>query len=105
MTYLYHDHLGSTVASSEQESVRYWPYGGSRAGFGSRRDAYPPEASWSPDSRWLVYHRCMLPGQQRCYSEDQYAIFKLNIETGEEWLLVEGGINPYWRLTPSGAVE
>ena len=73
--------------------------------FGEWLDVYPPEASWSPDSRWLVYHRCMLPGQQRCYSEDQYAIFKLNIETGEEWLLVEGGINPYWRLTPSGAVE
>jgi YD repeat-containing protein len=26
VTYLYHDHLGSTVASSEQESARYWPY-------------------------------------------------------------------------------
>ena len=76
-----------------------------RDGFGARWDTYPPEASWSPDSRWLVYHRCMLPGQQRCYSIDQYAIFKLNIETGEEVLLFEGGLNPYWRLAPSEAVE
>ena len=32
VTYLYHDHLGSTVASSEQESARYWPYGDARTG-------------------------------------------------------------------------
>jgi len=32
VTYLYHDHLGSTVASSEQEGIRYWPYGDTRAG-------------------------------------------------------------------------
>ena len=27
VTDLYHDHLGSTVASSEQESIRYCPMG------------------------------------------------------------------------------
>jgi RHS repeat-associated protein len=32
VTYLYHDHLGSAVASGDQESARYWPYGESRAG-------------------------------------------------------------------------
>jgi RHS repeat-associated protein len=32
VTYLYHDHLGSTAASSEQESIRYYPYGATRAG-------------------------------------------------------------------------
>jgi len=32
VTYLYHDHLGSAVASSEQESARYWPYGDARTG-------------------------------------------------------------------------
>lgn len=69
-------------------------------------DQWPPTASWSPDSRWLVYHRCMLPSPQRCYDSVQdYAIFKLNIETGEEVLLVEGGVNPYWRLAPGEAAQ
>jgi hypothetical protein len=73
---------------------------------GERTDLYPPEAAWSPDSGWLVYHRCVLPTQRICGPEaDQYAIFKLNIETGEEVLLVEGGVNPYWRLAPSAEAE
>ena len=73
---------------------------------GRRRDAAPPEAAWSPDSRWLVYHRCMLPSPKFCYDSVQdHAIFKLNIETGEEVLLFEGGLNPYWRLTPSEGTE
>jgi RHS repeat-associated protein len=32
VTYYYHDHLGSTVASSGGESTRYWPYGATRNG-------------------------------------------------------------------------
>ncbi len=32
VTYYYHDHLGSTVASSSGESTRYWPYGATRNG-------------------------------------------------------------------------
>jgi RHS repeat-associated protein len=32
VTYYYHDHLGSTVASSAGESTRYWPYGATRGG-------------------------------------------------------------------------
>jgi len=32
VTYLYHDHLGSTVATSDGESTRYWPYGDVRTG-------------------------------------------------------------------------
>jgi RHS repeat-associated protein len=32
VTWFYHDHLGSTVASSAGESTRYWPYGGTRTG-------------------------------------------------------------------------
>jgi len=32
VTYLYHDHLGSTVATSEGQSTRYWPYGAARTG-------------------------------------------------------------------------
>jgi hypothetical protein len=32
VTYYYHDHLGSTVASSGGESTCYWPYGATRSG-------------------------------------------------------------------------
>jgi hypothetical protein len=63
-----------------------------------QRDNWPPTASWSPDGRWLVYHRCTQPCSQRCENVEDYSIFKINLETGEEELLVEGGLNPYWRL-------
>jgi hypothetical protein len=56
-----------------------------------------PAASWSPDGEWLVYHRCTLPGQQYCGGLADYSIFKVNVETGEEILLVEQGLYPYWR--------
>jgi Tol biopolymer transport system component len=62
-------------------------------------DDSPPRASWSPDSRWLVYHRCRVPAPDTCVGgADDHNIYKLNVETGEETLLVEGGLNPYWRL-------
>jgi RHS repeat-associated protein len=32
VTYYYHDHLGSTVASSGGEQMRYWPFGATRSG-------------------------------------------------------------------------
>ncbi len=60
----------------------------------------PPIPSWSPDSKWIVYHRCMLPLPTPCKNVADFNIYKVNIETGEEVLLVEGGLNPYWRLTP-----
>jgi hypothetical protein len=73
-------------------------------GDGSRWwDSWPPAASWSPDGQWLIYHRCTLPCSQRCRNVKDYSIFKINLETGEEKLLVEGGLNPYWRLGSSAA--
>ena len=62
----------------------------------------PPAASWSPDSKWIAYHRCMNIDPDRCMNRAEYnSIFKLNIETLEEVLLVEGGLYPYWRLVPA----
>jgi len=61
---------------------------------------YPPIPSWSPDSKWIVYHRCMLPLSEFCERGADFNIYKVNIDTGEEVLLVEDGLNPYWRLTP-----
>ncbi len=68
-------------------------------------DAWPPAVSWSPDSRWLVYHRCMLPNPEECRSVETYGIYKLNLETLQEELLLKGGLNPYWRLSPSGEAD
>lgn len=56
-----------------------------------------PAASWSPDGKWIVFHRC-LQDKDRCYDAESFAIFKLNVKTLEEQLLVHGGVYPYWRL-------
>lgn len=61
-------------------------------------DDWPPAPSWSPDSQWLVYHRCTRPCPEWCSDIEDYSIFKVNVETGEEIRLVEEGLNPYWRL-------
>jgi len=59
---------------------------------------WPPVASWSPDGQWIVYHRCTLNDLESCrFNVEDSTIFKYNIETGEIVLLVEGGVNPYWR--------
>ncbi len=57
----------------------------------------PPEVSWSPDGKWLVYHRWT--GTKYETGVDPYynAIYKLNIETGEEIKILDGGMYPYWR--------
>ena len=61
-------------------------------------DRWPPVPSWSPDGQWLVYHRCMRHCSLECSKIEHYSVFKMNVETREEVLLVEGGLNPYWRL-------
>jgi hypothetical protein len=57
----------------------------------------PPEASWSPDGRWLVYHKWT--GTNPMVAPDPYdnAIYKLNIETGQEIKIIDHGMYPYWR--------
>jgi len=60
---------------------------------------WPPAASWSPDGEWIVYHLAQVcPRYSRDQSKDSN-IYKYNIETGEEVLLVQGGLNPYWHWT------
>ena len=43
---------------------------------------------WSPDGQWLVYH---------LWENKQYNIHKLNLETGEDEVIFEGGLYPHWR--------
>lgn len=52
---------------------------------------WPPLPEWSPDGKWLVYHR---------EENGRYAVYKLNLETREEILVVENGLNPDWRAKP-----
>jgi hypothetical protein len=55
--------------------------------------------SWSPDGKWLTYHKCILPDDpgNLCKERYHFAIFILNVETGEETKIVDGGLNPFWR--------
>jgi hypothetical protein len=60
---------------------------------------WPPLPSWSPDGRWLVYHKCTLPPAPKTHCDriQDFSIFKVNVETGEEVKILDGGLNPYWR--------
>ena len=49
---------------------------------------WPPYPEWSPDGQWLVYH---------LWENEQYNIHKLNLETGEDEVIFEGGLYPHWR--------
>jgi hypothetical protein len=56
-----------------------------------------PEASWSPDGKWLVYHRWLGTDYYTGTDPASSAIYKLNLETGEETKIIDGGMYPYWR--------
>jgi dipeptidyl aminopeptidase/acylaminoacyl peptidase len=47
-----------------------------------------PAPSWSPDGKWLVYHRMTSVGP---------AIYKVNVESAIETEIFQGGIYPDWR--------
>jgi Tol biopolymer transport system component len=53
-----------------------------------------PIPNWSPDGEWLVYHKCMHGID--CSTGDHFSIFKLNVSTGQEIKLYDGGMYPYW---------
>jgi hypothetical protein len=49
---------------------------------------WPPMAVWSPDGRFLLYHRLQ---------SGIYKIVKFEIDTGAETVIYEGGMYPDWR--------
>jgi Tol biopolymer transport system component len=55
-----------------------------------------PFPSWSPDGKWLVYHRCSKP---ECALIDDYDIYKVEIATGIEYKIIEHGVFPDWKKT------
>lgn len=48
----------------------------------------PAAPSWSPDGEWIVYHRITSTGP---------AIYKIEVQSGTEVKIYEGGIYPNWR--------
>jgi len=54
----------------------------------------PPYPRWSPDGEYLIYHRCPRGGTVCDIQEE--TIYKINIDTGEETKILEGGKYPYW---------
>lgn len=59
---------------------------------------WPTAPSWSPDGQFLIYHRCLQHCGNKYGDIEDFNIFKVDVRTGKEVLLVEGGLNPYWRL-------
>ena len=55
-----------------------------------------PAPRWSPCGDWLVYHKCTNPEGICKYASD-FSIFKVNVTTGEEIKILDGGVYPYWR--------
>lgn len=49
-----------------------------------------PLPRWSPDGKWLVYHKC-LQSLATC------SVMKLEISTGQETQVAENGLYPFWR--------
>jgi len=94
-------HITDPEGNDIRRIVDYVSPGG--AGDPLFNDWWPPLPTWSPDGKWLVYHKCILPPAPKthCGEEiDDYAIFKVNVETGEEIKILDGGLNPYWRWKP-----
>ena len=56
----------------------------------AERSPYP---FWSQDGKWLVYHKCI---NKSCYRLEDFSIFKVNVETGEETKIKDGGMFPIW---------
>jgi Tol biopolymer transport system component len=65
--------------------------------FGAAYWRIPPEVSWSPDGKWLVYHKWTGTDYDTGVDPSSNVIYKLNIETGEEIKILDGGMYPFWR--------
>lgn len=52
-----------------------------------------PYPRWSPDGKWLIFHRCP-PG---CHGINNFTIVKVEVETGKEEIVFHGGAYPFWR--------
>ena len=65
------------------------PLPGAMEGGVIARSPYP---FWSPDGKWLVYHKCA----DDCQSPLDYAIYKMNVDSGVEEKITDMGLFPVW---------
>lgn len=65
--------------------------------WGTAFHTWPPNFAWSPDGHYIVYHQCVRKDGACTTEVKDYALFVLDLNTGEERLLVRGGVNPDWR--------
>jgi hypothetical protein len=68
---------------------------------GRSYEEWPPLPVWSLDGEWLVYHKCILdPGPKVDCSDTSeginFSIFMVNVNTGIEKKIYDGGLNPFW---------
>jgi hypothetical protein len=52
-----------------------------------------PWPFWSPDGTMLIYHKCI---NTECYDLSDFNIYTLNVNTGVEKKIVDGGLYPSW---------
>jgi hypothetical protein len=88
-----------SISDMQSQRVVIYPHPGNRAFplYLGGTAPIPPEVSWSPDGKWLVYHKWAGTKLTTVVDPSDYAIYKLNIETGEEIKIIDGGMYPYWR--------
>jgi hypothetical protein len=63
------------------------------------KGTWPVMVSWSPEGDRLVYHKCLNDVRDitnNCDDIEEFALFVLDIESGKETKIIEGGVNPYW---------
>jgi hypothetical protein len=61
--------------------------------FSDYSNGLTPIPFWSPDGKWILYHKCI---NTECIQRKDFDIFKVNVETGEEVLIVKAGLYPTW---------
>ena len=52
-----------------------------------------PHPFWSPDGTTLIYHKCH---NTVCKDVTDFSIYKVNVNTGDEVKIVDGGLYPVW---------
>lgn len=92
ITYLYLD--GIYVMNADgTDNRRVLQHNFTEIGNPEQIDPFGPLPRWSPDGKWLVYHRC---NKAECLLFDN-TIYKLEIATGLETELAPAGLFPDWK--------
>lgn len=81
------------MASDGSQPRRLIEYNSAEELFPNNFASGSPSPRWSPDGKWVIYHRCA----GVCKYLTDSSIFKVEVATGKETKIVEGGAYPFWR--------